>query len=274
MPDRFLVESVSSVVADELYAVCQEFNCDLHWTRDSRNEPGSVEGFYAAPIIPSYSEPYGTKVNVSTGIWYGEYQWERSMRGASLNRGRREGYVKFNVNFDVFMNIPKGLDLFDKTDDGKQRFLCWADEYELADGSTCFRLNTNAGFLWMRGADHNGIGTHMLHTGIANRDAPPKPKGHSVVELVEYNFHRPIGGEPFYEQAPWDGMKSKDPTGRSWHIVRGSLSLYCALRLNVAGRYNDRLKSRPRHAIQRPYQTVWEPLVEGDNKLIVPLDLW
>jgi hypothetical protein len=272
MPGQFLTESMLPVVADELYAICQEFGCDLRWVRDSRDKPGAIEEFHAVPIIPSHSSPYGTKMNVVSDIWYGEFQWKRLMRGASLDRGRPEGYVKLRASLDAFMSVSKGLDLFDKTDDGMQRFLCWADEYELADGSVCFRLNTNAGFLWVRGADHNGIGTCMLHMGIADEDSPPRPKGHSVVELVEYNFCRNIGGEPFYEQTPWEGMKSKDSTGRQWHIVKDSLSLYCALRLNVVGRYNDRLKDRPRHVVQRPYQTSWEQWVGDDKKLLIPLD--
>lgn len=271
-PEQYVTEALLPEVADALYAVCQEFGCDLRWTRDSRERPGTPEEFHAEPITPNYPTPYGTKSNVRTTIRYGEYYWHRSMRGASLIRGLPEGYVEFKANLDAFMSIPRGLDLFDKTDDGRQRFLCWADKYELTDGSTCFRLNTNAGFLWVRGADQNGIGTHMLHSGVADEDTPPKPMGPAVVELVEYNFCRNIGGKPFYEQVPWDEMMSKDFTGRQWRIENGGLSLYCTLRLNVVGRYNDRLKDRPRQAVEWPYQTAWEQLAGDDEKLLVPLD--
>jgi hypothetical protein len=194
------------------------------------------------------------------------------MRGANLERGRPDGNVKFEARLDAFMSISKGLDLFDRTEDGRQRFLCWADEYELAGGSTCFRLNTSAGLLWVRGADQNEIGTRMLHRGIINEDTPPKCKGPAVVELTEYDFSRSIGGKPFNEQAPWDGMRSKDSTGRQWYIEKGGLSLYCTLRLNVVGRYNDRLKGRPRHVVKQPYQTALEWWTEDDQKLLIPLD--
>jgi hypothetical protein len=272
MPGQFVTETMLPEVADALYEVCQEFGCDLRWMRDSKDQSGTREEFRAEPLSPDRPVSYGISTNVSTKVWYGEYQWQRLMRGANLDRGKPDGYVKFEASMNAGMSMPKGLDLFDTTSDGRKRFLCWADQHELGDGSICFRLNTNAGSLWIRGADQSRIGTRMLHSGLSGEGGTPKFKGHTVVQLEEYDFCLNVGEKPFYEQTPWDRMMSTDRTKRQWHIIKGSLSLYCALRLNVVGRYNDRLKDRPRHVVEWPYQTVWEQWAGDDEKLLVPLD--
>ena len=268
---RYVTEALLPEVADALYAVCLKFGCDLRWTRESNGKPGTLEEFYAEPIISGYSAPFGVRTDVSTTVRYAESRWERLKGETEFRRGKREGYVQFQASMNARMGIPKGLDLFDTTD-GRKRFLCWANQYVLGDGSVCFRLDTNAGFLWIRGADQNGMSTRMLHQGLSDDVDAPESRGPAVVELMEYDFYRNVGEKPFYEQIPWEGMTSTGRGKRPWRIAKSSLSLHCALRLDVVGRFNDRLKGRPRQVVQWPYQTAWEHRTAGDKNLLIPLD--
>ncbi|HEX6258926.1 MAG TPA: hypothetical protein VFZ48_05600, partial [Candidatus Saccharimonadales bacterium] len=187
-PGKVAADTLLPLVRDELYNLVEDFDCDQRWTRDSPETPGTLEELRAEPLIPDYADPYGIRTSLATDVDYGESKWRKFMRGASRERGRQEAYVKFRAGMDVRFSLVKGLDLFDNSQDGRKRFLCWADEFELSDGTTCFRLNHGPGFLWIRGADQSGIGTRMLHQGINGEYGEPTPKGHAVVELQEYDF--------------------------------------------------------------------------------------
>ena len=271
MPGRLVIEMMLPEVADALYEVCQEFDCDLRWSRDSRSQPGTYEEFCAEPLFPDRVIPYGLRAHVSTNAWYGEYQWQRVMRGARFERGKPEGYVKFNANLHARMGIPKGCPV-EPAGGAAKGFLCWASEYQLADGTTCFRLNTNAGILWVRGAEQNAPRKQMLQTGLTREDGELVPKGSTVVQLAEYSFCYTIGEQFSRECTPLDWMTSVDSGGRQWHIVKDRLSLDCSLRLDVVGRYNDRLRDRTRRKLHLPYETVWELSTGDDQKIFVPLD--
>lgn len=279
MPGQFVTEAMRLEVADVLYRAGETFGCKGPWMRDSRKTPGTLEAFDAQPLFPGYSVPFGLSPHVTTDIWSGESRWRECMRGADFKQGRQESYIEFTANLQARMSVSKGFIL--GTVDGMRQFLCWAGEYQLPDGTTCFRLSTPVGLLWVRGAEQQAPRKRSLQYALTDEAAQIVPKGSAVVQLAEYNFGYKVGALFPNEHAPWDGMSCVDDNERVWHILPGSLSLDCLLRLDTVGRENIRLRDRKWHALELPYQMVWERSAgsagwgldtEPDEQHLIPLD--
>ncbi|HET9411648.1 MAG TPA: hypothetical protein VFO38_02270 [Candidatus Saccharimonadales bacterium] len=279
MPGQFVTCAMWLEVADVLYRAGEKFGCKGPWTRDSRKTPGALEAFDAQPLFSGYSVPFGLSSHVSTNIWFGESRWLECMRGADFQQGKPEGYIEFTASLQARMSVSKGY-LLD-TVDGVRQFLCWASEYQLPDGTTCFRLNTPVGLLWVRGAEQQAPRKRSLQYALMAEAAQIVSKGSKVVRLEEYNFGYKVGALFPNEHTPWDGMSCVDGEERVWHILPGSLSLDCLLRLDTVGRENIRLRDRQQHVLELPYQTVWERSTgssawgldtEPDQRHFIPLD--
>lgn len=266
---RYAADRLGPHVADLLHSLSNEFTSGEVWSSDRSDEFPRGRKLQAQPL-----ENHDTwrdartgaliSFNASADVRLGEYNW-RITPGLRTVKGAREGIVEMDSCMRVRLAIPSG-DL-KQLDNGKRGFLCWAEECELPNGDTCIKLKTKSGTLWLATAQP---GRHKLYNAFRSLDAEPSVIGRPiVVHLAEWHYSRWFDERPACIRCmvddPWQGLKTRDTSGRPWLIVKSQAQFSASLALDVVGRYNDRLNEREQRVIMPPYEAVWRPPADEDS---------
>lgn len=249
-----------------LFQLHQQFTCELNWTKTSSHPYGSTQTIAAAPLDEGLWLRYLMPSAIGE-VSFGEYMWHVSSEipgPRQFGEPSKVGRVRLETSVFAAIDIPKGTPEYLSDDGSIPGFLCWAERCELQDGNACYRLQTNAGLLWLR--QPSAI---SLVTLFYDQD-PPVQGQPTVVHLAETFYHNPRLLH-YVMSGPWTGFETRDESGRIWTIGPSELEFSASCRLRVVGRCNDRLKMRTITVVEPPYEAIWQPA--GYRRIGLPLQL-
>jgi len=271
----YLGAKVTPFVANRLHEIGEVYTCRSPW---QKNTSRSSIVLQPAPLPASatYDFGYGRRtgaamtVDVRAEATLGEYiRVFNDYYG--VRQGEKTGVVSLESSMTVLFAVEKGTPKpfqLPNGDIGKGT-LCWAEHYQLPDGTSCICLKQFTGDLWLRSAEL-GQPKRQLDIMLWKDYSSLRWRGYQVVHLadeVSYDYSA--------NETPWDYLATKDESGRTWGIMKSKLSFGGSLRLEVVGRYNDRLNQRSCLTLTPPYEAVWSPKVTDQlpERLYIPFTL-
>ncbi|HEU5122294.1 MAG TPA: hypothetical protein VFT59_05625 [Candidatus Saccharimonadales bacterium] len=248
-----------------LYQLHQQFTCGLEWTKTSTHPFGSTETISAAPLDDKLWLPF-VMPSATGEVALSEYMWQLSSEIPPQQFGKpgKAGRIRLETGVSAAIDIFKGIPQYLSEDGSMPGFLCWAERCELQDGSVCYRLQTNAGLLWLRQPSESGL------VALFYDQDPPWRGQPTVIHLAETFCYYPRLLHHMMS-GPWSGFEARDESGRVWRIDPSELAFSAHCRLRAVGRYNDRLKTRPITILKPPYEAIWQP--NGYHEFGLPLQL-
>lgn len=243
--------------------VCQQFTCNTHWVQTSYHPYGADRTIVAAPLDDKLWLPY-VDVSAIGEATLGEYTWHVSSEIPTSQHGY-VGRVRIEAIVSPTIDITNGTAAYLSEDGSMPGFLCWAEPYELADGSTCYRVRTSTGVIWLRAEDKKQSLVELLYG-----QAPLTGSRAQVLHLAEsFSFAPKLGHDA--NAGLWDGFGTHDESGREWRVEHSELNFSASLRLRASGRHNEHLRTLPTTVLHPPYEAIWQPT--GQFSLGVPITL-
>lgn len=274
-------DQVEPYVKDMMHKLRLQFTCGTSWTRQSQSPqiPDSVLSAAPLPADASKGHGYGRRtgaaitVDVIAKAELSKYTWNL-MSNWPVRQGPDTGSVYLTSSMHVRFGIESGTQADQVSlPDGSWRnsFLCWADTFVLPDGSTCIGVKSFPGDLWLRPFKK---GQKSLVRAFNYDFDKIVRTGHAVVQLVQTGYNEEYPNKGLLQTGYWSGFQTRDTSGRVWCIQNDTLNFGADMRLEVVGRYNNRLKGRTVTELMPPYEAIWSPHTDDEEtRLYIPFTL-
>lgn len=261
----YTMDVVEPHVADVLYRLTERYTCRKIWKMAGSEEiearPLPQIRHYQNVIWPS-AKLYVALAEYTCKIYSGNRE------RFAVYPGHKQGEVQLTAGLGAEFKVYEGRSDYVELSNGNivSGIVCPAKVHELWDKSTCVELDTRAGRIWLRtkskkwGGFERGV--QELATGRGSE---------TVVELAEWEYSRAIKGPHNITHDPWEGLQTRDTSGRPWVITKSQVSFSAGMaRLSLDDIDVTNFKGRPRLKLEPPYEVVWQPNA-GNRAIYVPL---